>query len=316
MGAPHTKPENIELLKSGDDFGRQMFPFWDLVTDGVRLSLLKVPLEIWSLDEVSLGAFLYPKNVDASGSVELPAKAEYDAWRRQCTKEVDDQLRENFWEEFTLSCLTTPPRKMNMGNVYRSVLSQTNFTISFLNNPLRVAWMVQPIRDFESQMKSLLRRGTSRLAEILDMPLKQRVCRCFYYCVCRPPGVKRADVQCVCGTSVGCKCPEVFDARLADVVLKAYEKIELRVKGSVPQIINQKMLALHSHQHEHQHTHRTLPKSIEDVDREIAEIRKKLVDSPLPSQLPAAVIGDYVLDVTDKSEPSTEVGLEGLGRKK
>jgi len=312
MGAPHTKPENVELLRSGDDFGRQMFPFWDLVTDGVRLSLLKVPLEIWSLDEVSLRAFLYPKNVDASGSVELPAKAEYDAWRRQCTKEVDDQLRENFWEEFTLSCLTTPPRKMNMGNVYRSVLSQTNFTISFLNNPLRVSWMVQPIRDFDSQMKSLLRKGISRLSEILEMPLKQRVCRCFYYCMCKPPGVKRSEVVCACNDS--CRCPEVFDARLADVVLKAYEKIELRVKGSVPQIVKQSTVSMNLHAHEH--THRSLPKSIEDVDREIAELRKKLMDSPLPSQLPASVVGEHVLDVTDKSEPVTVVGLEELGRKK
>ncbi len=311
-------PEKIAVVESRDAEMREKYVFWDNLTLAMKIATTEVPDHLSELPEDELEKVVYGNpsiNKPIKRSMELDAAGGVLRADSVTTKDIDDQLRERFWLEVTNAA--TDGRVMYVNNICRGIVQSTTFFQRVLKSPLRWAWIIYPLQDFELRMAALLRKGVNRLSEILDMPLYQQKCRCHYKCVCRAEE---------CNCYGGCICPPTYDPRIANVILMAYEKVELRVKGSIPQVVKQQTLSVQLHG---KAPERGLPKSRSDIEDEIAKLRKKLALPTVNEQLglvhPVTVLEPVVamradradanadkrfLDAVFPTPPTTEVVIE------
>lgn len=206
---------------------------------------------------------------------------------RISTQQTDDALRQLFWLEYENA--VQQGRRMYAVNIYADVIHQGAFS-SLIRNASRMAWIICPPGSHTADINILLRRGNERLKEILELPIKRRLCRCNWQCIC--PGSKGILRKMYCHCFEGCKCPETVDAKVAELIVKIYEKVELRAKGSVPQVINQRTLLVSKNLTPPTTASQLLPAvsedaSLEEIQRKIAELEPPpaaaAVSPPLPS---------------------------------
>jgi hypothetical protein len=115
--------------------------------------------------------------------------------------EKDLRVRLRFWDEYYLA--TAQDREMTLQGVINGVITSETWNHTYLTDRRRLLWLITQPVSYTSNMRSLLEKGLEKLHEIMDMPLVSKN-----------------------GTP---------DVKLITQVLKAFQLIDLRVKGSVVQ---------------------------------------------------------------------------------
>ncbi len=237
----------------------------------------KIPEEWFAMPEKDLKKLLYKKIEGGNG--------------RQCnTFDMDQRLRISFWQEYESS--RSKRRPLSMSNVLEGVMCAPTFYNTFMKSPRRVAWMLYPPLNYKIAIHDLLNRGIDRLYEIMKLPLHTKICRCHYTCWCNKTGTgkRRVGEQIKCLCKPKCICPTKYDSKIADVILKAYERVELRAKGSIPMVVNQNNRSVTAQFHGKMpdninsippQPYESLegpppePETLEDIEKRLLELRAK-----------------------------------------
>lgn len=157
--------------------------------------------------------------------------------------ETENRLRVAFWMEFDRAVELNEP--MQLQRVYGGVCTREYFYQSYLRKPEKVAWMLCPPVAYTLAMEEALLFSITRMREILDFPLYN----------------KKGEP----------------DYRVGELILKAFEKLDLRIKGAVLQRIQS--VNVHAHHHVPQ-------RPIEDMsrlDERLAELEVKALEQGLPT---------------------------------
>lgn len=115
--------------------------------------------------------------------------------------EKDLRVRLRFWDEYYLA--TAQDRVMHIHGVINGVILPETWAHTYLADRRKLLWLITQPVSYTSNMRSLLEKGMERLHEIMEMPLIMK--------------------------------NGFPDVRLITQVLKAFQLIDLRVKGSVVQ---------------------------------------------------------------------------------
>ena len=118
--------------------------------------------------------------------------------------ERDHRVRLRFWDEYYQAC--AQDRQMRESNITHGVVMPDTWRQVYLTNRRKLLWVFSQPVNYTTSMRCLLEKGLSRLHEIMDMPL-----------MVRRNGKLEPDV------------------RMITQVLKAFQLVDLRVKGSVVQ---------------------------------------------------------------------------------
>lgn len=189
----------------------------------------KLPPEWFSMPENELKNFLYPRT------------------EKNSTYEVDQRLRALFWLERE-RCTVQNSKRMILRNICQDVMLPPNFVRDIPKNPKRLAWLLYPFGSHMAEISVQLKTGNDRINEILQLPLTRKICRCHWGCICNKKQKEAQDLYgCACRDE--CVCPALTDHKTAELMLKIYERVELRAKGSIPQVINQRIQSLSVHKH-------------------------------------------------------------------
>ena len=148
---------------------------------------------------------------------------------------TDQALRHSFWLEYELA--HQEKRMMQGKNIYSGIVQPFMFC-EIIRDARRLAWIIHPPGNYVAEINALLMRAVRKYDEILDIPIMKQICRCYYRCRCK----KDEDGVKICACENKCKCPPTYDTKAADVAIKVAQQIELRTRGSIPQVINQKTL--------------------------------------------------------------------------
>lgn len=240
--------------------------FSDLLPAAIKNAYLTVPPEHHLLTEKELKKICFPRIRSATDG------RSYE----DTTQDVDDRLRHGFWLEFENAM--QQDRTMVPGNIYARIVSTTYFYEVVLKNPLRVAWITHPPGNYVVDVETLLTRTTNRLFEIVETPFKSKICRCHYICKCKPKGIPRGEwdpSQCACRQPAGCICPEKVDTKAMELILKMRDSLELRAKGSIPQVVRQTTMSMQLHGKAPESKQLTQAQSVEEMERELREIKAK-----------------------------------------
>ena len=82
---------------------------------------------------------------------------------------VDYALRSAFWNEFRLSTLNL--EKIVLNRVYSGICTYQHFYHNILNNPLKLAWLIQPYSDYQKELEPLIMKSVERLNDLLNIPI-------------------------------------------------------------------------------------------------------------------------------------------------
>jgi hypothetical protein len=252
--------ENLtqEVEKKVEQFDPLGDEFLARLPDCIRNAALSVPHDLFGLSESELQLRCYPN----AGK------------RTKETLETDSKLRALFWLEHDLAF--TEKRKMILRNVYQDVLLPANFIYSVLQNPRRVAWILTPFGSHIANVAHLLKTGTQRIQEILELPLTRKICRCHWGCMC-PKKIRETNGdECACESD--CICPTLTDTKVGELIVKIYEKLELRAKGSVPQVINQRINSMNLNYNKNLPPPEPdeQPKTLAEIEEEIKKLEAQM----------------------------------------
>lgn len=240
--------------------------FLSRLPDCIRAAALKVSPDFFHLTESELQQRCYPN----AGK------------RTKETLETDTKLRALFWLEHEQA--VSQNRKMILKNVYQDVILPANFIYSVLENERRVAWILTPLGSHIANVATLLKTGTARIQEILQLPLTRKICRCHWGCMCPKKIIEANNYECACEND--CICPTLTDTKVGELIVKIYEKLELRAKGSVPQVINQRInsmnLNLNRNVNQLNEPDET-PKTLAEIEEEIKKLEAQMAK---PQALP------------------------------
>lgn len=156
--------------------GDETFSLLNFVGDRLREAIAAIPEHILDIEEKQLKDAVKPTQVDHS-------------------------LRVSFWREYE-KVVWTGAGKITSISVFAGICSNSYWYNKFLKNPRKVAWLVRPLQAYTREMESILHRGTERLWELMEIPIK---------------------VQ------------GKFSARNAEILLKTIKQVEDRVKGMAVQ---------------------------------------------------------------------------------
>lgn len=234
--APTVNPNNIKVPsfgmlppnpKSSDPNVREIV-FWEegnpncvlnLVHDLIAEQMRELPPHILGLNEKD---------------IEKQLKPNYQ----------DEQYRIAFWDEYFIAI--DNGKKMRLDPIFARTSSREAFAQA-VKNPLRLAYMLQPPRDYMLQVRSLLNVGLSRFDEILRMN------------VVKPSG-------------------EV-DTRLIAEMVKIVTIMDNRAKGAVVQKIQldttQKTFNINAN-YEPPKTHQEVENEIKEMEREIMKLKNPM----------------------------------------
>lgn len=101
--------------------------------------------------------------------------AEYELWTelRRVHKSptpTDALVRYNFWNEYNRAIKDLPPR-INITEVYGTVISREMFYKKFITDPFRLVWMITPPQSYENLLNEVMEYSIRQLREILEVPL-------------------------------------------------------------------------------------------------------------------------------------------------
>lgn len=273
--------------------------FLSRLPESIVKAALQVPTEWLSLSEHELKKVCYP-----AGSTQL-----------EHNYQMDEQIRFQFWEEHKHACETNT--RVQLNRICAGIMQPPNFSQKFLKEPKRVAWMLCPRGSYLAEVAHVVKTGTQRMLEIMELPSERRICRCHWGCMC-PKKVKEFQAwQCSCKN--GCICPAVFDHKLMDVKFKIYQNFEMRLKGSIPQVVSQRIQSVNYN------VNKNLPSSPTDkpllecseaeLDAQLAKLRAETAASRTalpPSRDIAPFINATVLTVDDGKSNQLEKELVPL----
>lgn len=189
-------------------------------------------------------------------------------------KDTDEDLREKFWDEHEYAVKHN--RRILSTDVYSKIVSRFTWN-RIVSNPARLAWILRPLGDYVATNNRALRLATKRCLEILNLPLELKRCRCHYGCIC----YKGRGYTSNCKCKHGCICPPSYNTKLADTINKIRESMELRSKGSIPQV--QKIMSMNLHQHQQiAAPEAKLPDDPELIQQRLNELRIMQKEEALP----------------------------------
>jgi len=197
---------------------------FDILPHPIRNAYARVPEDIKMMEDADL----------------IRAMNHISETRRGPGSRVDDrrrdiQLKHALWHEYDTAMMEK--RKMMVKNIIRGILPQPQFTAIYLQDKLRVEWMMRPPNHYWNEMRILLEKSTMKIHEILDIPVVRKVCKCSRHCLCGRKGgqFSKNEEDVVCACLEVCKCEPVYDSKIAQVQQRLHESIEMRVKGAVLQ---------------------------------------------------------------------------------
>jgi hypothetical protein len=184
------------------------------------------------------------------------------------------RLKLTFWDEYTRA--QDRGCHMIIANVVRGVCSRDYFYRVVMMEDKALAWIITPPKDYMVIMRDLLEIGLDRMREIITLPIRNA----------------KGDV----------------DVRLVSEILKAVEKIELRVKGAIIQrhLVKQQSLHMHANVPDQIPEGMTV-EELTEMEAQLDSMQKKLV-KVLPAPMPVVQGHDgrlttegTIIDVKDDS---------------
>lgn len=122
--------------------------------------------------------------------------------RYSAPDERDERLRLSFWNEFNNVTAGMNSRRMHLGAILHGICSETVWDRVYLRNPVKLLWVITPPKSYSQSMNYILHLGTERLIEIMSLPIKDN---------------------------------GKVDHKAANLILKAFELVDMRVKGGILQ---------------------------------------------------------------------------------
>ena len=116
----------------------------NLLPDKVREAVKRIPVNYLTMEERKL-------QVEANAG------------------ETERLLRTSFWEEYTLA--TDNKRNMSIDKVYTGACSREFFYRYIVANPLKLAYLVRPMKAYMLRMKELLDLAQDQMREIMLLPI-------------------------------------------------------------------------------------------------------------------------------------------------
>lgn len=113
----------------------------------------------------------------------------------------DDRVRLSFWDEYNAS--TAAGKRMSLQTVISGTCGWETWVGAYEPDDKRMCWIFTPPTSYVSQMRHILHRGTERLLEIMNLPM--------------------VDAE------------GKVDVKIANLVLRAWQLADMRVKGGVMQ---------------------------------------------------------------------------------
>lgn len=162
------------------------------------------------------------------------------------------RLRQSFWQEYEAA--VTGNRKMKLAKIIAGVCTEAFLKVKVLPENEKVAFILSPPSDYLVIVKEALNAGLDTLRQIVGAK------------------VIRDD-----GT---------LDTKAADTIIKAVALLDMRVKGAIVQRVDQRTLNMNINQQLPQGS-KALPRSVEELDRELDEVKKKLLGAVTNVKLPS-----------------------------
>lgn len=156
---------------------------------------------------------------------------------------TDDMLRLRFWQEYDRAQMRG--QRMFLADITRGICSKDYWEDTICKNPKKLAWILMPLAPYITRMESNLYIAQDEIEDILRTPHK----------------LSRTNKDGV--------TEHYVDTRLADLKVKIWEKLDLRIKGAVIQKV-----AIHQRIDQHTHSTSSGP-SLEGVT-DLQEIDKML----------------------------------------
>lgn len=113
----------------------------------------------------------------------------------------DDRVRLAFWDEYNAS--TAAGKRMSLQSIISGTCSWESWITAYEPHDKRMCWVFTPPTSYVSQMRHILHRGTERLLEIINLPMVDEAGK--------------------------------VDIKVANLVLRAWQLADMRVKGGVMQ---------------------------------------------------------------------------------
>lgn len=154
----------------------------------------------------------------------------------------DNRLRLKFWDEYDRAQATGT--KINISNVVRGVVMPEYFTQTFLDRPEKIAWLMCPPASYIVKMEEALAFGIEQLRDILQLPHVN-------------PTTSKVDTK------------------LAELKAKIVAMMDLRVKGAIPQKIEQRNMNLNVNMKEETVMSHMVERSQAEIDEKIRELEKR-----------------------------------------
>lgn len=155
--------------------------------------------------------------------------------------ERDERVRLSFWDEYNAA--TAAGKRMSLQSVICGTCSWETWVTTFEPNNHKMLWVFTPPVSYAMAMRQILHRGTERLLEIMNLPIKN----------------KDGNV----------------DSRVATLILKAWQLADLRIKGGIVQKmqVEQKSVNVNFNSLESAHQIRDQVQNLELGDLESLERR-------------------------------------------
>lgn len=164
---------------------------------------------------------------------------------------LDYRLRQTFWKEYERAAANLVP--MNMHNVVAGVVNRSYFTARYMNDAVRVAFMLTPPTDYRVALEETLTTLVDKLRQVADLPVHGEDGKPLY--------------------------------KNIDLILKAFPHVDNRVKGGVTQRLETKSLTV-SVQAE-----QSAPESVDEIDLKLKELEQKVTAGPKASEIKGGSIG-------------------------
>lgn len=190
------------------------------------------------------------------------------------------RLRTSFWYEYerihrNYGRVVNKETTLSVQRMCTGICTADYFQSYVMRNDYLLAYVLRPPLNYDMAMNEALTQGLGRLREILEFPLYQKKFN--------------KDGLPVCDKHTG-KQVQIPDVPVANLMLKTVAFLDLRIKGAIPQTINQQVKSVSYNLNQNQN-HNT-PASgriedklmtIEDLDAKIALLSveaNKLVSDP------------------------------------
>ena len=140
------------------------------------------------------------------------------------------RLRTNFWREYEMlhrnfgRAPATLEKSISIYRICVGICTNEYFASKIATNDLFLSWIIRPPVNYEVAMEESLQHGLDRMREILNFPLYK--------------GKYNKDGIPVCDKYTGEQVLEP-DEKIANLLLKTVAFLDLRVKGAIPQKIQQ-----------------------------------------------------------------------------